>query len=58
MIIENEEADGLAYEHPEPGVVPEAEATFTGGDMHINYEVEAEGIGVDKERLDEELSDV
>ena len=55
---EKEEGAYLEYEHEESGIIPEAEPAFSGGDMHINYEVESVGAGLDEERLEEELSDV
>lgn len=55
---EKEEGSYLEYEHPEPGIIPEEQETFTGGDMHISYEAEKEGQGVDKERLDEEMTEL
>ncbi len=55
---EKEEGAYLEYEHPEPGVIPEEPETFTGGDLHINYNEEQEGKGIDEERLSEELNEL
>jgi hypothetical protein len=55
---EKEEGSYLEYDHPEPGIIPEEPVTFTGGDMHINYIEGQEEKGLDKERLDEEMSEL